>query len=112
MGSVPAGGVNGWDRCKYNIPRSIIVDIGRDSTKEIEEIKHGLKTLQDAYSERGLDWEAQLEQCAKETSFIKETAAKYGLKESDLLSKYLSLAENPYQNTQKQNQNNQQKDDK
>ena len=107
MGSVPAGGVNGWDRCKYNIPRSIIVDIGRDSTKEIEEIKHGLKTLQDAYSERGLDWEAQLEQCAKETNYIKEIAAKYGLKESDLLSKYLSLAENPYtQNTQ---QNNKQK---
>lgn len=108
MGSVPAGGVNGWNRCKYNIPRSIIVDIGRDSSKEIEEIKHGLKTLQDAYSERGLDWEAQLEQCAKETSFIKETAAKYGLKESDLLSKYLSLAENPYQNTQQKQTNKQQ----
>lgn len=83
----PAGGVKNWSRVNVKPPRSIVVDIGRDSQKEIEELKSGIKTFRDAYAERGMDWRIELEQCAEEAATINEIAKRYGITTEQLLSK-------------------------
>jgi hypothetical protein len=78
-----------WNNIELKLPRSIVVDIGRDSAKEIEELKAGLKSFQTAYSERGLDWRTELTQNAEEADFIKNLAKEYGLSENEVVTKFI-----------------------
>lgn len=51
----------GWNKVRWTPPRSITVDAGRDSRENRNDIDFGTKTLEEDYSERGLDFEEQLE---------------------------------------------------
>ena len=87
--SIPVPQNLNWNNIELKLPRSIVVDIGRDSAKEIEELKAGLKSFQTAYSERGLDWKQELTQNAEEAEFIKELAKQYNLSESEVIAKFI-----------------------
>jgi len=87
--TIPVPGNLNWNNIEIKLPRSIVVDIGRDSAKEIEELKAGLKSFQTSYSERGLDWKTELTQNAAEAEFIKNLAKEYNLTESEVVTKFI-----------------------
>lgn len=80
ISDLPAGNVRGWDRVEAKPPRSIVVDIGRDSKAEIEEVNENLKSLRDYFAERGKDWKLELEQIA----FEKSEMERLGLARNDI----------------------------
>jgi lambda family phage portal protein len=46
-----------WWRVRWQHPKKITVDVGREAKESREDIKMGLKTLADDAGERGLDWQ-------------------------------------------------------
>lgn len=83
-GRVPEGPSDWW-RCTYRSPRSINVDVGRNSAAAIAEWKAGMRTMRDTYAETGDDWEQQLEQRAREAKRKNELAAKYGVTPAEIV---------------------------
>ncbi len=73
-----------WDKVKWHAPRRATADIGQDSAARINELRAGLRTLEDCYGDSGSDWERALEQKAKEASRVKELASKYQITPTDI----------------------------
>lgn len=48
--------VKGWWRVKWQMPSKISVDVGRESKANLEDYFAGLRTLQEDFGERGIDW--------------------------------------------------------
>lgn len=74
-----------WFLCSYRSPRSINVDVGRNSTAMIEEWRSGMRTLQDIYGEAGEDWQQGLRQKAAEVQFAETLAKEYGIDRSEIV---------------------------
>ena len=70
------------------------VDIGRDSTKTINEQMHGLATLADDYSSRGQDWREQIEQIGIEAEYVARVAAEHNLKPEDMMARFMNKVGN------------------
>ena len=73
----PGAGMDGdksYRECSYRAPRSVNVDVGRNSQAMLAELKAGTRTYDSVYSELGLDWRAELRQRAKEAKFIHQLA--------------------------------------
>lgn len=49
-----------WLFCEWSCPRSITVDVGRDSTAEREDIAAGLRSRTDSFGERGMNFRREL----------------------------------------------------
>jgi lambda family phage portal protein len=62
-------------------PRSVNVDVGRNSSAVIAELDSGTRTYQDIYAEKGEDWREQLTQKAKERAFVHALAKEYSTPE-------------------------------
>jgi hypothetical protein len=60
-------------------PRSVIVDIGRNSAAILQELKGGTRTYQDVCGEMGYDWRKVLRQKAIEAKFINRLVDEYGV---------------------------------
>jgi lambda family phage portal protein len=67
-----------WDAVKVRAPKSICVDLGRNSQAAIAEIAAGLRTRADWFAENGEDWEEQMMQCGKEYAKAKTISAQTG----------------------------------
>ena len=65
-----------WNRVIVRPPRSISVDVGRNSSAALNELEAGTRTFADEYAERGEDWKEQIDQRGKEAAFINKTAEK------------------------------------
>jgi lambda family phage portal protein len=65
-------------------PRSVNVDVGRNSKALVSELNAGLRSYQDIYAEAGQDYREQLEQKAAEAALITELAKKYAIDENDI----------------------------
>jgi lambda family phage portal protein len=66
-----------WRNVTIHPPRAVNVDVGRNSTAAINEVRAGLKTAAAWYGELGLDWSQEIEQRAVEARLIRELAKKY-----------------------------------
>jgi len=63
-----------WMKANIRPPRNVSVDIGRNSSAAIAELKAGGRTFQDWYGEMGMDWREKLSQRAAEAAFIRKLA--------------------------------------
>lgn len=68
-----------WNRVIVRPPRSINVDVGRNSTAMLAELDAGTRNYSEIFAESGEDWKEQLEQKAKEAAFINELSTKYNV---------------------------------
>lgn len=65
-----------WRKVSYRPPRSVNVDLGRNSTAMLSELEAGARTYQDIYSELGQDYVEQLTQRAREAKLIQDLAVE------------------------------------
>jgi lambda family phage portal protein len=68
------GSPKDWNRVVIRPPRSVNVDIGRNSSADLADLSAGNTTYQTLYAERGDDWAEQLTQKADEAAFINRLA--------------------------------------
>lgn len=73
------GAPKDWDQVVVRPPRSINVDIGRQSAALISELQAGIRTLQDVCSELGLDWREVLRQRAREWAYAANLATEFNV---------------------------------
>lgn len=66
-----------WKRVNVRPPRAVNVDVGRNSSAMLSELESGTRTFSSVYAEIGEDWREQLEQRAREASYINELARKH-----------------------------------
>lgn len=73
-----------WRKVNVRPPRSVNVDVGRNSTAMLAELKSGARTYQDVYAELGQDYREQLTQRAREAKFIRDLAKEYGVSPGEI----------------------------
>lgn len=71
-----------WD---YQTPRSINVDVGRNSAAMVSEWKAGMRTMQGTYAETGEDWRQALRQKAIEAKFVRDLAKEFGIDRAEIV---------------------------
>lgn len=81
-----------WKATSIRPPRSVNVDVGRNSSAVINELAAGLRTYQSLYAEVGADYQKELEQKAKEAAFIKSLSEKYAVEPSSIAAATLQPA--------------------
>lgn len=64
----------GWQKCRIQPPARLTIDIGRESREEREDVTAGLMSLSQHFGQRGLDWQGEVDQQAKEFGYIMEKA--------------------------------------
>lgn len=88
----------GWHKIRIQTPARITIDAGRDANQEREDFRAGLLTMQEHYGQRGLDWETELMQGAKETERLveiaKDLANRTGLPLNTILDRLSILTPN------------------
>lgn len=57
-----------WWRVRWQAPAKITVDVGREAAANRDDIRMGLRTLQEDAGERGLDWLELRDQAERETA--------------------------------------------
>lgn len=96
-----------WDSVTSRPPRSVNVDIGRNSAAALAELAAGTKTWRSWYEEGGEDWKAELRQRAKEAAYIKSLATEFGVEPAEISDVAMSVPpaqpEKPGQQGEKQN---------
>lgn len=75
-----------WYRSTYRAPRSINVDVGRNSAAAVAEFKTGMRTLQSIYAETGEDWREQLRQKASEIAYARELANEFNVDRAEIMT--------------------------
>ena len=76
-GELPA--IKGWNKVAWVCPRRITVDAGREAQQNRADVETGLKTIEDHYSELGMDYREELEKRAQNAKAIIDAASKYGV---------------------------------
>ena len=73
-------------RSTFRAPRSINVDVGRNSSAAVNEFKCGMRTLQSIYAETGEDWREQLRQKAAEIAYAQELAQEFNVDRAEIMT--------------------------
>jgi capsid protein len=68
-----------WAKVTIRPPKTVDVDVGRNSAATIAELESGLTTFEEQYAMRGLDFREQIRQRAREEKFIDRIAAEEGI---------------------------------
>lgn len=76
-GELPA--IKGWNKTTWVTPRRITVDSGRESAQVRADVETGLKTIEDHYSELGMDFREELEKRAQNAKAILDAAQRYNV---------------------------------
>lgn len=76
----------GWAKPRWQAPRRSTVDIGRESSAIINELRGGLRTFEDIYGEGGSDSKEKLTKKADEVAFIYALAKARGIRPEDISS--------------------------
>lgn len=79
-----AGKPQDWTKLKVRPPKSIDVDVGRNSNAMLAEWRAGTRTLEGICLEAGEDWKEVVSQKAKEIAFIKAQADANEIEPNDL----------------------------
>ena len=80
-----------WWRVRWQHPKKITVDVGREAKENREDYKLGLKTLADDAGERGLDWQEIRQQTELENVDLIHRAKRIADQENISLDLALSL---------------------
>lgn len=75
-----------WYRSTFRAPRSINVDVGRNSAAAVAEFKTGMRTLQSIYAETGEDWREQLRQKAAEIAYAQQLAQEFNVERAEIMT--------------------------
>jgi len=67
----------GWHRVRFQKPRKVTVDAGREAQQNRADVETGLRTLEDSYAELGQDFEEQAEIRAQNARLLLDLATKY-----------------------------------
>jgi capsid protein len=73
-----------WKRTNIRSPRAPNVDVGRNSTAMISELRVSARTLEDVHAECGDNWKQKMQQRAAEIAYARELGKTLGLEESDI----------------------------
>lgn len=73
-----------WRMFVARPPKSPNVDVGRNSSAMLAELRSGVRTLHDIYSETGDDWKTKVRQRANEIAYIRKVAESAGVPASEL----------------------------
>ena len=88
-----------WWKAKWQQPKKITVDVGREAKESREDVKLGLKTFQDEAGERGQDWRQNRSQTEIETrdllSRAQSLSAEFGIEMGTALSLLSQRTPNP-----------------
>jgi capsid protein len=76
--------VASYKKVRVRPPRSVNVDVGRNSRAVLDELKAGVRTFEDVYGELGDDYTMRLRQRAKEIRLIEDLAKEFGVKASQI----------------------------
>ena len=75
--------IEGWQSCRIQCPAKLTIDVGRESKQERDDVSAGLMSRAHHFGQRGMDWQNEVNQQAKEFGYImeksKELAEKYGV---------------------------------
>ena len=75
--------VDGWQYPRIQCPAKLTIDIGREAQQEREDVSAGLMTRSHHFGQRGMDWQNEVDQQAKEFAYImersKELSEKYNI---------------------------------
>jgi capsid protein len=82
-------------RGEWRWPARMSIDVGRESTANLNENRQGIKSGQQIAAENGYDYEATLEQLAIEAAKVSELAAQYGVPETAIRLTTSSLPSTP-----------------
>ena len=69
--------VKGWNKTTWVTPKRVTTDAGREAQQNRADVETGLKTIEDHYSELGMDYREELEKRAQNARAILEAAQKY-----------------------------------
>lgn len=87
-----------WERCTYNTPRKLSVDVGRDTLAMIRELEAGTRNLEDIIEENGDDAKAQIIARLDFKVWAEQQAAGRGMTYDDVsLTSILSKPAEPAQ---------------
>ena len=67
-----------WWKVVIHPPRSVNVDVGYNSSAAIAELEAGLKTYDEVYGPRGLDWREQFDRLAEQQAYAKAIGLTLG----------------------------------
>lgn len=76
-----------WAKVVVRPPRSVNVDVGRNSNALIQELQAHVRTYQSVFAELGEDWTEQLKQAAIEAKYISQLETDNGLQPGSLAAK-------------------------
>jgi capsid protein len=68
-----------WWRVEWQRPAAASVDYGREAQANLNDVRAGLRTYSEDYSERGLEWKDQLRQRAVEAKYLADLSAEFGI---------------------------------
>lgn len=68
--------VGNWWKARWQQPKKITVDVGREAKEAREDVKLGLKTFAEEAGERGQDWRQNRNQSERETRDLLERASR------------------------------------
>jgi lambda family phage portal protein len=88
-----------WWRVDWQRPAAASVDYGREAAANLNDVRAGLRTYAEDYSERGHEWKDQLRQRAVEAKFLAELAAEYQLHPDQIATFNPNPASNPVKDT-------------
>ena len=69
----------GWQKVRFQKPKRVTVDAGREAQQNRADVETGLKTLSESYAELGLDFEEQAEIRAQDARLLIDLAQKYNI---------------------------------
>ena len=88
-----------WFKVDWQRPAAASVDYGREAAANLNDVRSGLRTYSEDYSERGLEWKDQLRQRATEAKYLAELAAEFNLHPDQIATFNPNPASNPVKDT-------------
>lgn len=68
-----------WSNVSWTTPKRVTVDAGREAANDRADVELGLLSMSELYSQRGLDFRAEMQKRAQDMAFIVETAKAAGI---------------------------------
>ena len=68
-----------WWRVEWQRPAAASVDYGREAQANLNDVRAGLRTYSEDYSERGIEWKDALRQRAVEAKYLADLSAEFGI---------------------------------
>lgn len=88
-----------WFKVEWQRPAAASVDYGREAAANLNDVRSGLRTYSEDYSERGLEWKDQLRQRATEAKYLADLAAEFRLHPDQIATFNPNPASNPVKDT-------------